>query len=366
MVFLPWHRAYLIHLEKALQAAIREPQLRLPYWNWMQRATLPASFAEPTYTKGSQTRNNPLYDATRFGPVGQGKPINYQDMGVPSKSEAALISVTRFEQFGGKAPAPNARNSGALESGAHNYIHTAIGYDDATDKVGNMAIGLSPRDPAFLLHHGNIDRLWEVWRNAGQRRANPPDSTWLNHHFAFPRSNDFEFADYKVADLQNTVTSPGDYRYDRERLEEQVVATVSDQVLRRFTLPLSTSISREISGPGLAIELPGNLQDSLSKLPAQTQGSAVVVLEGVPIADRPATINVIAKANGGASVALGAFSTLPVMKGNATEKQNITLPIDDAARQFLSNNKNVTIVGEAAGSRRGQITIDSFSVEVAQ
>ena len=40
----------------------------------------------------------------------------------------------------------------------HNRVHQWVG--------GSMGPGTSPNDPVFFLHHCNIDRLWEVWRNS--------------------------------------------------------------------------------------------------------------------------------------------------------------------------------------------------------
>src|ERR1700674_4147329 len=43
------------------------------------------------------------------------------------------------------------------------------------------------RDPIFFPPHGNLDRLWEIWRKDPARRATEPTSdAFLKHRFPFP------------------------------------------------------------------------------------------------------------------------------------------------------------------------------------
>jgi hypothetical protein len=46
-----------------------------------------------------------------------------------------------------------------LHVGMHNLVHLRVG-----GKNGTMLPSTSPNDPAFFLHHANIDRLWSVWQ----------------------------------------------------------------------------------------------------------------------------------------------------------------------------------------------------------
>ncbi|KAJ6966310.1 hypothetical protein NC652_004007 [Populus alba x Populus x berolinensis] len=46
------------------------------------------------------------------------------------------------------------------------------------------------RDPIFFAHHGNIDRLWEVWKKLpGGKRENFTDPDWLDAAFLFYDEN---------------------------------------------------------------------------------------------------------------------------------------------------------------------------------
>jgi len=68
-------------------------------------------------------------------------------------------------------------------SGTHNLVHNNTGGSEDADgnyvkPYGNMTNNLSPLDPIFFLHHGNIDRLWDVWTRKQQARglsAQPSD-----------------------------------------------------------------------------------------------------------------------------------------------------------------------------------------------
>lgn len=55
----------------------------------------------------------------------------------------------------------NLEGWGAQVPRLHNQVHVWVGGDGAT-----MAMGASPNDPVFFLHHANIDRIWAQWQDA--------------------------------------------------------------------------------------------------------------------------------------------------------------------------------------------------------
>jgi hypothetical protein len=77
---------------------------------------------------------------------------------------------------------------GILESQPHDNVHGAMG-----GAAGNafMVSFLSPVDPIFFLHHGNLDRLWDVWtrRQAALGRPTLPQgadfTAWSSEQFLF-------------------------------------------------------------------------------------------------------------------------------------------------------------------------------------
>jgi tyrosinase len=48
---------------------------------------------------------------------------------------------------------------GTLEDNPHNNVHNFVG--------GIMAGAGSSRDPIFMMHHCNIDRIWWLWPQGG-------------------------------------------------------------------------------------------------------------------------------------------------------------------------------------------------------
>jgi tyrosinase len=73
------------------------------------------------------------------------------------------------------------------------------------------AFDTAPLDPIFWLHHCNIDRLWEVWRNLANTEL-PTVTPWLD--FTFPIGTGAGRIELAVADVQHTTRSPLFYRYD--------------------------------------------------------------------------------------------------------------------------------------------------------
>jgi hypothetical protein len=311
--FLPWHRAYLIHVERALQDAIGEPSLTIPYWDWLMTPALPEAVSGPAYRKAGATVPNPLFDDERYGPVGQGQPVNVIDLGAPGKTEEEFITIDTFDKFGGGQPLDRqTKRPGHLEGTPHAYIHRAIGYDRINNRIGFMADGMAPLDPIFHLHHANVDRLWIMWMNAGGRRTNPADPAWLEHRFTFPDTKTFKLIDYRIADLLDTETSAGHYRYDRDR----VVGPVTN--------------------------------------------AGTLVLHGIPISPLPATISVFAERPNAAPIPVGSISTIPSQAGG---KMDAVLPITGPLQPVLSGPERISIRAVTAGTDT-PVIFDGFTIEL--
>ena len=57
---------------------------------------------------------------------------------------------------------------GNFESNPHDLVHVYVGWRISDTNYGLMADpGTAALDPIFYLHHGNIDRMWEVWNASG-------------------------------------------------------------------------------------------------------------------------------------------------------------------------------------------------------
>lgn len=214
--FLPWHRGFVQMYENAAAVLMKNPKFAMPYWDWTALRTLPAAFTDKEY-KG---KPNPLYVPGK----GDKSTMKRNDLSNPRYALTdslvgqgvmdQIYAETVFEVFGTSrnpkqtnldpswVPAGGG-NQGTLERTPHNNVHNNIG--------GYMPQSNSPRDPIFMMHHGNIDRIWAYWNALG--RKNSTDPLWLNMPFADNYiTPDGKFYSRKVSDLLST-TALG-YTYD--------------------------------------------------------------------------------------------------------------------------------------------------------
>lgn len=211
--FLVWHRAYLAWFETMIQSASGDSTWALPYWDYTdpgrpETLELPWEFRVEQRTVDGVMVANPLF-------------VDKKDR--PSHPDAAAVDITAamseryFFQvwpdkgFGGVDGPLLA--GGWLETKPHNPVHNAVG--------GLMGqVEMSSRDPIFWLHHANIDRLWEVWRNlAGS--VDLFDQGGISAQLAAEwRSARFVFGDtgaltvYSVDDVRDTTGPAMNYEYE--------------------------------------------------------------------------------------------------------------------------------------------------------
>jgi tyrosinase len=220
--FLPWHRGYVL----AFEANIREAVIKLhgpadwalPYWNYFKpnQFKLPPAFASPNWPNGNG--DNPLFVQQRYGPHSDGNvyvpvdKINLNAMtdpdftGVASGGSRGFGGVdTGFEHGGPK--------HGRIEQQPHDAVHGLVGGGDPQNPLlpGLMSdpdtAGL---DPIFWLHHANIDRLWEVWRQNPATHVNPTEPNWIKgpgsigervFSMPMPGGNPWDYAPDDMTDL---------------------------------------------------------------------------------------------------------------------------------------------------------------------
>jgi len=148
--FLPWHRAYLLDLERFLQAI--DPSIALPYWRFDQAAP-------NIFTLDFLGTSDPL-GTVQFSP---GNPLRFWVTdGVPG--------INRRPFFPTNTAPPGLRNElqtlglgsvykafRVMEGNPHGTAHTSFG--------GSISqIPTAAKDPLFFLLHCNVDRLWAKWQ----------------------------------------------------------------------------------------------------------------------------------------------------------------------------------------------------------
>jgi hypothetical protein len=245
--FGPWHREFLRQFEYDLQQVSGNHHLALPYWDWITaRSAADAGWpftndllggfgnAGPGSTTGYVTAG-PFADPTtwrisiRF--AGDSDVTLKRNNGIPLAADLPDHDTARWA-FGVELPpgvltwpevydgSPyNDPNSGittaqfrahlrkfleyALHNGVHGWVGGAWEFNAAGDPGdgGHMTFpAVSVNDPAFWLHHANVDRLWTIWQrkspttgylpqvpgtanaghNGGDDMVNLANTTWFN------------------------------------------------------------------------------------------------------------------------------------------------------------------------------------------
>ncbi|MFF2952962.1 tyrosinase family protein [Kitasatospora sp. NPDC057965] len=212
-IFLPWHRVMLGLLEANLQRVLGDPSFGLPYWDWTADAALDrpsdSDFWKPTCMggTGSPAAGGAVTDGP-FGvdPANPGDPDAFRvridvnsmltlinrpprglrrALGVDAPNLPTAADVTAAYDTDPVTGDPNLavydfapwdvssegfrnRLEGFNPFGLHNLVHVYIGRD--------MGLASSPNEPAFYLHHCNIDRIWEGWMRRNGRHYLPDQS----------------------------------------------------------------------------------------------------------------------------------------------------------------------------------------------
>lgn len=205
--FLSWHRMYLYYFERIARRASGDSNFALPYWNYTDSVRW--AFVPPQW-RTPNDNTNPLW-APRVAQLNAGT----HRLGDATIEYATAMSRNYFwvpsnmdpdTSFGGgdAAPAQFQGFTGALEFTPHNSVHSAIrGWMEDPRTAA--------RDPIFWIHHSNIDRLWQQWKNR-PAHPDPSDSTWLHHRFTF-YDEDGHAVHLTGIQILNTADSLG-YRYD--------------------------------------------------------------------------------------------------------------------------------------------------------
>jgi tyrosinase len=190
--FLPWHRAYLLDLERELQQI--DPSVALPYWRFDKPA--PNLFTkefmgepngagvvqfEPGHPfelwetdGGVGITRTPLFDTetSPASPLPPSEPLLNQ--------EATMNLGNRYADFMD------------METNPHGSAHVSF-----TGFIRSLQ--MAARDPLFFLLHCNVDRLWARWQ-------------WLNQRFDAANPDTYQF--------QGKVGDPGSTRVGHNLMDE--------------------------------------------------------------------------------------------------------------------------------------------------
>jgi tyrosinase len=153
--FLPWHRAYLLDLERGLQAI--DPSVALPYWRFDQPAP---NIFKLDFFGASDALGTVKFSATnplQFWKTDGVQGINRRPLFNTAVAPPGLFTEAQTLGIGNLY-----KSFRTMEGNPHGLAHTSFGgsiQDPST----------APKDPLFFLLHCNVDRLWAKWQRQNGR-----------------------------------------------------------------------------------------------------------------------------------------------------------------------------------------------------
>ncbi|PNX77157.1 polyphenol oxidase [Trifolium pratense] len=211
-LFFPFHRWYLYFYERILGSLINDPTFAIPFWNWdaPDGMRIPSIFTDPKsslydpkrdcrhqlpkivdldYTKSKEDPTNVNY-VPNYPSAEQQIQINLSVM----HRQMITNSQTSRQFFGspyraGDEGGVDDKGPGSIELTPHTPIHIWTG--DPKQPVGeDMGNFYSAgRDPLFYAHHGNVDRMWSIWKTLPGISKDCNDNDWLDSEFLFYDEN---------------------------------------------------------------------------------------------------------------------------------------------------------------------------------
>lgn len=200
-LFLPWHRGYLYHYELALQDI--DPDVTVPWWNWMDEAGLPTAFTDSVDA-------NPLTGA------------QIEPSGVPRQPGWPKETTRDPGGADGQGPAPlppplRTTNMGGREVDLYSWMMNATAYADFESRCWRLHDNIhvwvggtmsdqnwAAYDPIFWTHHAMVDRLWRLWQ--ANNPSALPDPALLGVSMSFAT-----WPSLKVADVIDVTQLGYDY-----------------------------------------------------------------------------------------------------------------------------------------------------------
>lgn len=176
--FMPWHRIFILRLERELQAF--DPSVALHYWRFDQPA--PNVFTDafmgvtqPGSSSVTFAATNPLNTWIINNQSGVIRSPEFSPSGSPSLSPVPLFCQPMTEaDVLNIAPVffyPSGQNRGfiAMEWLTHDQAHRAAGGGCSGSAGWLSNPSTAVQDPLFFLLNSNVDRLWAKWQLQNNR-----------------------------------------------------------------------------------------------------------------------------------------------------------------------------------------------------
>lgn len=233
--FLIWHRVFLVDFEERLRSLPGNECMTIPYWNYDYSGT--PNDRRSVFGTSATKLGMPVADC-----IGGAFASIQQSLDEPAgcirrNPNLDITSTLRNSMFvdlcqiGEQEPLTFAAN---LQN-THGYPHVGFG--------GLFSTHFSPIDPLFMVHHANIDRIWDLWQDCHSNYQ------WfepggLNAKVVYYGSNAGDFIDNtqytwkgKTSSLSyssDQFSNPSVYSSDFRR---NILTRCRDGRLRRYTTP---------------------------------------------------------------------------------------------------------------------------------
>lgn len=179
--FLPWHRAYLLDIERELQKI--DAEVALPYWKFDEAAP---KLMQPSFI--GRSRSDGIVQFSSTNPLRNWSPDG-RSVGVWRGNAVRPNSVINVRTEAESMRISEGNNANFAEFCDWRYVNripTGLEADPHNGAHGSHRTGwitnptTSQLDPLFYLLHANVDRLWAKWQwlpggSAGDR-SNPNSS----------------------------------------------------------------------------------------------------------------------------------------------------------------------------------------------
>jgi tyrosinase len=166
--FLAWHRAYLLDLERELQAV--DPTVCLHYWNfeeasWNDSGDKVALFTEDFLGRVEKVSGTWEVSFASSNPLSSAKhdwgSISRMPTWDPSHTTKGGVNIPPgwSGALNSEAVVIASRDQHIIEGDPHNPAHAKM--------MGDLGgVNTAPKDPLFFMLHSNVDRLWGEWQVA--------------------------------------------------------------------------------------------------------------------------------------------------------------------------------------------------------
>ncbi len=163
--FLPWHRAFLLDLERELQQI--DPRVAMPYWRFDRPA--PSLFnrdfmgvTRPPVNTVQFSTSNPLQFWATDGVPGIVRRPQFNTQTQPSTIPGFPPVLSELRTLNLGTPDGLYAAFRSMEGDPHGYAHSSF-----TGSISD--IPTAAKDPLFFLLHANVDRLWAKWQWSRRR-----------------------------------------------------------------------------------------------------------------------------------------------------------------------------------------------------